>query len=184
MHICLKPSWGWGTKREEGRFTAHGVSAVWEACRIDDSTEVASACLNEQNYLPIGFRSSLQAHKLHARLPMWLSIDPMSLCLSVLQEITLHASLPPGLRGPMAGHQQEVSNLSSWHRNTAEPWQLMRFLPLPLLVNHPRVVPAFFHPGLPALFPPLLGAFAKMSPDFMWHHHPSDSRFTEPSQDN
>lgn len=32
--------------------------------------------------------------------------------LSVLQEITMHASLPPGLCGPVAGHQPEVSNLS------------------------------------------------------------------------
>lgn len=32
--------------------------------------------------------------------------------------------------------------------------------------------------------PPPVGCFCQMSPDFMWHHHPSDSRFTEPSQDN
>lgn len=39
----------------------------------------------------------------------------------------MHAPLPPGLRGPVVGYQQEVSNMPGWHRNTAEPRQLMGF---------------------------------------------------------
>lgn len=107
----------------------------------------------------------------------------VSLSLSVLQEITLHAPLPPGLCGPMAGHQQEVSNLSGWHRNTAEPWQLMRFQPHPLhSCQSPSCGSCFIPPRLAG--PPPCWVLCQMSPDFMWHHHPSDSRFTEPSQDN
>lgn len=32
-----------------------------------------------------------------------------------LQEITLHAPLPPGVCGPVAGHQQEMPHLQSGH---------------------------------------------------------------------
>lgn len=80
----------------------------------------------------------------------------MFLCLSFLQEITLHAPLSPGLCGPMAGHQQEVSNLSGWHRNTAEPRQLMR-------CNRPvlLVIMWFLLYSTPACRPPPVGCFAK-----------------------
>lgn len=40
------------------------------------------------------------------------------------QEVTLHASLPPSMRGPVAGHQQEVPNLQGGHWNTARLGQL------------------------------------------------------------
>lgn len=71
--------------------------------------------------------------------------------LPILQEAALHAPLPPGLRGPMAGHQQKVSNLSSWHRNTAEPRQLMRFDTL--VIQSPSWCDSCFLPP-PARQPP------------------------------
>lgn len=35
--------------------------------------------------------------------------------LSCLQEVTVHAPLPPGVRGSVVGHQQEVPHLQSGH---------------------------------------------------------------------
>jgi len=101
------------------------------------------------------------------------TLTPCLSVLSVLQEIALHAPLPPGLRGPMAGHQQEVSHLSSGHRNTAEPRQLMSFQlpPPPPPPPPPRPSPSrgscFLPPRLagrpppPPPPPPPVGCFAK-----------------------
>lgn len=43
---------------------------------------------------------------------IYLKVKVFSLSL---QEITLHAPLSPGVRGSVAGHQQEVSHLQSGH---------------------------------------------------------------------
>lgn len=107
----------------------------------------------------------------NSRTPMRILTDPMFICLLFLQETSLHAPLPPGLRGPVVGHQQEVSNLSSWHRNTAEPRQLMGFSSISRLVS--LLLPLPFY---------CAGCFCQMSKDFMWHNNPSDSCFTEPNQ--
>lgn len=42
-----------------------------------------------------------------------------------LQEITLHASLSPGVCGSVVGHQQEVSHLQSGHWDPADPGELI-----------------------------------------------------------
>lgn len=46
-------------------------------------------------------------------------------CLLCLQEITLHAPLPPGVCGSVACHQQEMPHLQSWHWDPTDPRQLI-----------------------------------------------------------
>lgn len=178
IHMPLKSGTDW---RKGGWFTAFGFPAVWKTCRIDDWTEIHSTWTK---LTPCRFQKLFANTELCTGRAMFASISQHWPCvplLSVLQEIALHAPLPPGLRGPVAGHQQEVSNLPSWHWNTAEPWQLMRFNPV--LCQSPSCGSCFLPPRL-AGPPSPCWVLCQMSPDFMWHLHSSDSRFTEPSQDN
>ncbi|XP_018592142.2 E3 ubiquitin-protein ligase RNF165 isoform X1 [Scleropages formosus] len=80
------------------------------------------------------------------------------------KEITLHAPLPSGVCGPVAGHQQEVPHLSGGHRDPADARQLMfhLLLPAPATVPTEGLVPPRLSLPLPLpLRTPVLGRFAK-----------------------
>ncbi|CAB1332387.1 unnamed protein product, partial [Coregonus sp. 'balchen'] len=136
-------------------------------------------------------------HKYKKRKPLEMKVgekeeetdvdEKCTICLSMLEDaedaVTLHAPLPPGLCGPVAGDQQEVSNLPRGHRDAAPSRQLIGPGVKPdglAAVNHPGVFPAPLHPG-PGPSPH--GCFAKCLQTSCDIITLSDSRFTEPTQD-